>query len=240
MRKATGGSRRRQAGPPSLHRGHRAGHAFDGFPGNLGGPDTSASKTGSGTRRTTPGDGAGALALRRSTRERRGGTARRATRAQREGHQEVGVSHCTDEGGEPTPGDPVEGRGDRFTEPREGTMTETSSSSIISTRLQRIAKLAKEAPAMAFTTLAHHIDTDVLREAHRLTCKDGAVGVDGQTAAEYAKNLRPTSSRCSTVRSPGSIAPRRYGGSTFRRVTGRRRARSGCRRSRTRSSNGRC
>lgn len=68
-------------------------------------------------------------------------------------------------------------------------MTETSSSSTISTRLQRIAKLAKDAPAMAFTTLAHHIDIAVLREAHRLTRKDGAVGVDGQTAAEYATNL---------------------------------------------------
>jgi len=68
-------------------------------------------------------------------------------------------------------------------------MKETSSSSTISTRLQRIAKLAKDMPAMAFTTLAHHIDMDVLREAHRLTRKDGAVGVDGQTAAEYTKNL---------------------------------------------------
>jgi group II intron reverse transcriptase/maturase len=42
---------------------------------------------------------------------------------------------------------------------------------------------------MAFTTLAHHIDVEFLREAFRLTRKDGAVGVDGQTAREYAANL---------------------------------------------------
>lgn len=42
---------------------------------------------------------------------------------------------------------------------------------------------------MVFTTLAHHIDRELLREAHRLTRKDGAVGVDHQTAEEYAANL---------------------------------------------------
>jgi RNA-directed DNA polymerase len=39
------------------------------------------------------------------------------------------------------------------------------------------------------TTLAHHIDLDWLREAHRRTRKDGATGVDGQTADEYAAHL---------------------------------------------------
>lgn len=42
---------------------------------------------------------------------------------------------------------------------------------------------------MVFTTLAHHIDIELLREAHRRTRKDGAVGVDDQTAQEYAANL---------------------------------------------------
>jgi len=40
-----------------------------------------------------------------------------------------------------------------------------------------------------FTTLAHHIDTRFLLEAFRRTRKDGAVGVDGQTARDYAENL---------------------------------------------------
>lgn len=68
-------------------------------------------------------------------------------------------------------------------------MTETSGSNTISTRLHRIAELARRAPDMAFTTLAHHIDMDLLREAYRRTRKDGAVGIDGQTADEYAANL---------------------------------------------------
>lgn len=59
----------------------------------------------------------------------------------------------------------------------------------ISTRLQRIAALAKQAPGMAFTSLAHHIDIEWLHEAYRRTRKDGAVGIDGQTAAAYAENL---------------------------------------------------
>ena len=53
----------------------------------------------------------------------------------------------------------------------------------VSTRLQRIAELAREAPERAFLSLAHHIDVELLREAYRRTRKDGAAGVDGQTAA---------------------------------------------------------
>ncbi len=68
-------------------------------------------------------------------------------------------------------------------------MTETLGSTTISTKLERIAKLAREAPTMAFTTLAHHIDIDWLREAYRRTRKDGAPGVDGQSAEQYAANL---------------------------------------------------
>jgi group II intron reverse transcriptase/maturase len=42
---------------------------------------------------------------------------------------------------------------------------------------------------MSFTTLAHNIDLDWLREAYRQTRKDGAAGIDGQTARDYAANL---------------------------------------------------
>jgi group II intron reverse transcriptase/maturase len=59
----------------------------------------------------------------------------------------------------------------------------------VSTKLLRIAKLAREDPKRALTTLAHHIDVEFLREAYRRTRKDGATGVDGQTAEEYEKNL---------------------------------------------------
>ena len=42
---------------------------------------------------------------------------------------------------------------------------------------------------MSFTSLAHHIDLRWLYEAYLLTRKDAAVGVDGQTAEDYAKDL---------------------------------------------------
>ena len=74
-------------------------------------------------------------------------------------------------------------------EPLEGKMQGTSRPESVSTRLQRVAKLSKEAPEMVWTTLAHHIDLWLLKEAYRLTRKDGAVGVDGQTAREYEENL---------------------------------------------------
>jgi RNA-directed DNA polymerase len=68
-------------------------------------------------------------------------------------------------------------------------MPETPSSKNISPKLERIARMAKQASGMSFTTLSQHIDIDWLREAHRRTRKDGATGVDAQTAAEYATNL---------------------------------------------------
>jgi group II intron reverse transcriptase/maturase len=68
-------------------------------------------------------------------------------------------------------------------------MTRSPNLESVSTRLQRIAQLAREDPKRAFLSLAHHIDIDLLREAYRRTRKDGAPGVDGQTAADYQENL---------------------------------------------------
>src|SRR5829696_433501 len=73
--------------------------------------------------------------------------------------------------------------------PLEGTMPGTPSPDPISTRRQRIAELARRSPQAALTTLAHHIDIDWLFEAYRRTRKDGAAGVDGQTATDYAVDL---------------------------------------------------
>ena len=75
-------------------------------------------------------------------------------------------------------------------EPLEGNMAGASEPDPVSTKQQRIAELAKQAPQMGFTSLAHHIDLDWLHEAYLRTRKDGAVGVDGQTAEDYAANLR--------------------------------------------------
>jgi hypothetical protein len=79
--------------------------------------------------------------------------------------------------------------GPKPTDPVEGKMPGTPSPTNVSTQLHRIATLAREAPQRALTTLAHHIDVAFLREAFRRTRKDGAPGVDGQTAAAYAEDL---------------------------------------------------
>lgn len=42
---------------------------------------------------------------------------------------------------------------------------------------------------MGFTTLAHHMDMDWLREAYRRTNKHGAAGVDGVTAQQYEQHI---------------------------------------------------
>jgi len=68
-------------------------------------------------------------------------------------------------------------------------MEETSSSQTTSMKIERIAKLAREMPERPLTTLAHHIDVEWLREAYRRTRKDGARGVDGQSAEQYAEQL---------------------------------------------------
>jgi RNA-directed DNA polymerase len=60
----------------------------------------------------------------------------------------------------------------------------------VSTRLQRIAELARKAPDMVLTTLAHHINMDLMHEAYRRTRKNAAAGVDGQTAKEFEARLQ--------------------------------------------------
>lgn len=111
----------------------------------------------------------------------------------------VRALHSTDEGGELSPRGPAGGRGapgraaageTRQHSGAVGGKDEGTQSLIdVSTKLRRIAKLAKENPQMVFTALAHHIDMDFLREAYRRTRKDGAPGVDRVTAKEYAKDL---------------------------------------------------
>ncbi len=68
-------------------------------------------------------------------------------------------------------------------------MTETSNSGSVFTKQQRIAELAKQAPQMAFTSLNHYLDLSWLYEAYRRTRRDGAPGIDGQTAVDYERDL---------------------------------------------------
>jgi RNA-directed DNA polymerase len=55
----------------------------------------------------------------------------------------------------------------------------------VSTLQQRIAERAKRSPEVGFTSLAHLMDSVCMHIAFARTRKDGAVGVDGQTAADY-------------------------------------------------------
>ena len=75
----------------------------------------------------------------------------------REGRQEVGASHSTAEPGEPPEG-PRGGKETPSYEPLEGNMKGTPRPESVYTKLQRIAKLARDCPDMSFTNLAHHID----------------------------------------------------------------------------------
>jgi len=68
-------------------------------------------------------------------------------------------------------------------------MSETLSSGNSSTKLAQIAELARRHPERVFSSLHHVIDAALLREAFRLTRKDGASGVDGQSAEEYGRDL---------------------------------------------------
>jgi RNA-directed DNA polymerase len=60
----------------------------------------------------------------------------------------------------------------------------------VSTKQERIAKLARDNPAMVFTSLNHYVDYEWVEYAYRCTRKDGATGVDGQNAKDYAENLQ--------------------------------------------------
>jgi hypothetical protein len=59
----------------------------------------------------------------------------------------------------------------------------------VTPKLHRIAAQAARDPERVFTTLAHRIDVDFLREASRQTSQASAPGLDGVTAQQYAEHL---------------------------------------------------
>lgn len=72
----------------------------------------------------------------------------------------------------------------------KGNTAAIPSAECVSTKQQRIAQLARDVPRGALSSLHHHIDEAWLQEAWRRTRKDGASGVDGQSAQQYAENLQ--------------------------------------------------
>ncbi len=68
-------------------------------------------------------------------------------------------------------------------------MAGASKPKTVPTKQQRIAEHARQSSEMGFTSLAYFIDINWLSQAYHRTRKDGAVGVDGQTAEDYATDL---------------------------------------------------
>jgi len=62
-------------------------------------------------------------------------------------------------------------------------------STVVSTGQRRIAELAVRHPEVGFTSLNQYINETWMREAYRRTRKDGAVGVDGETASDFETAL---------------------------------------------------
>jgi group II intron reverse transcriptase/maturase len=71
----------------------------------------------------------------------------------------------------------------------EGNMAKASNFEYLSPGLQSLAELARQAPQMGLTSLNHLLDLPLLYRAYGCTRKDGAPGVDGQTAAAYERDL---------------------------------------------------
>ncbi len=161
-----------------------------GFPRNLGELIASSARIGWETEDQNPGlppsrpttAGAKKRARPRYLRAK-------ATKRGEKGVQQSELPIVPQKPGNPSPGDSVEERGNWAVGPMEGKMSETLSSTNVTTKLQRIAKLAREHPKRVFTSIAHVIDVEWMREAYRLTRKDGAAGVDGKGVAEIASAL---------------------------------------------------
>jgi RNA-directed DNA polymerase len=59
----------------------------------------------------------------------------------------------------------------------------------MSTELERISELAKQDPALQFTSLAHLLTGETLGEAYHRLRRDASPGVDGVTVQEYEQDL---------------------------------------------------
>ena len=54
---------------------------------------------------------------------------------------------------------------------------------------QRIAQVARERPQAVFTSLNHYLDVAWLQAAYERVKRDSAPGIDGQSWADYGKDL---------------------------------------------------
>jgi RNA-directed DNA polymerase len=174
--------------PGSEERGTRA----KGSPRNLGDPMDSAEKETDGPPEDK-GPGLRALGSDHPWERRDGhrrGTAERRKRSEAGGLMGSRSALVVPVKRGNRPEGPRGGKGSTGdTEPLEGKAARTPVCGTVSTKLQRIAELARESPERAFLSLAHHVDVEFLTEAFRRTRKDGAKGVDGQSGRDYEERL---------------------------------------------------
>src|SRR4029434_10680981 len=77
----------------------------------------------------------------------------------------------------------------------------------VTTKIQRIAELVRKHRTRVFSSVAHAIDLEWVREAYRRTRKDGAPGVDGRSAAAFAEHLETNLSSLAERLRTGSYRP---------------------------------
>jgi group II intron reverse transcriptase/maturase len=87
-------------------------------------------------------------------------------------------------------------------------MTDTQRLEYVFTVQQRIAQVARERPQEVFTSLNHYLDVEWLKAAYARVKPDSAPGVDGQSWADYGKDLEKNLlSLLNRVKSGSYVAP---------------------------------
>lgn len=89
-----------------------------------------------------------------------------------------------------------------------GNMTDTQRSEQVYTIQQRIAQVARERPQEAFTSLNHYLNVEWLKAAYERVKPDSAPGIDGQSWADYGKDLEKNlQSLLNRTKSGSYVAP---------------------------------
>jgi RNA-directed DNA polymerase len=118
----------------------------------------------------------------------------------REGHKPQAVVHACEESRAPvvpeksansvvTPEESVEGRGAANGNPPSETCTGHSAGLSALTDLARVGERARKQKGEQFNNLLSHIKEPLLREAYQRLTRNAAVGVDGETWAQYGEHL---------------------------------------------------
>lgn len=68
-------------------------------------------------------------------------------------------------------------------------MPDTEPESRLSTKLNRISEIARQNPTVKFTSLAHILDIECLKESYRELNAKAAAGIDQVRYEEYGKEL---------------------------------------------------